>query len=286
MNTDKYNVDIINQVLALPSDAQLSINRCNLPAAVLGSVQFQRHPTRLLIDGISELHANLFAILDGIDSAHERARRFMDYMVVQFRLHQLEDVGLDEKTGYKRVNADYLRLLRGWLFDPNGREAAVLKAWVESRFGLLARYHHGPLNNKQNYQAYLIARSNGLLGTNALEAQLDLLYSYCQYELARHYSHRQQPTTQHLTLYRGVNRLNSYDILHQADKQHAVVLLNNLNAFTSNRERADEFGDALLQVEVPLPKLFYYSKLLPGILKGEDEYIVIGGVYEVRIERW
>ena len=35
------------------------------------------------------------------------------------------------------------------------------------------------------YLRYLEMRSAGLYGTNALEAQLDLLYAYCQYEFAR-----------------------------------------------------------------------------------------------------
>jgi NAD+--dinitrogen-reductase ADP-D-ribosyltransferase len=61
------------------------------------------------------------------------------------------------------------------------------------------------------------------------------------------------------------------------------VLLNNLNSFTQSRERADEFGDYILSVEVPLPKVLFYNRLLPGMLKGEDELVVIGGVYEVRI---
>jgi NAD+--dinitrogen-reductase ADP-D-ribosyltransferase len=34
---------------------------------------------------------------------------------------------------------------------------------------------------------------------------------------------------------------------------------------------------------VPIPKVFFYNRLLPGMLKGEDEYVVIGGVYEVSI---
>jgi NAD+--dinitrogen-reductase ADP-D-ribosyltransferase len=59
------------------------------------------------------------------------------------------------------------------------------------------------------------------------------------------------------------------------------VLLNNLNSFTGNRERACEFGDYILETQVPLPKVFFFNGLLPGMLKGEDEWVVIGGVYEV-----
>ncbi len=34
---------------------------------------------------------------------------------------------------------------------------------------------------------------------------------------------------------------------------------------------------------MPLPKILFYNSLLPGMLKGEDELVVIGGVYEVAI---
>ena len=61
------------------------------------------------------------------------------------------------------------------------------------------------------------------------------------------------------------------------------MLLNNLNSFTTERERADEFGDYLLTARVPLAKIFFCNRLLPGMLKGEDEVVVIGGVYAVRI---
>jgi NAD+--dinitrogen-reductase ADP-D-ribosyltransferase len=32
---------------------------------------------------------------------------------------------------------------------------------------------------------------------------------------------------------------------------------------------------------VPVSKVFFYNRVLPGMLKGEDEYVVIGGIYEV-----
>ena len=36
---------------------------------------------------------------------------------------------------------------------------------------------------------------------------------------------------------------------------------------------------------VPLPKIFFFNLLLPGMLRGEDELVVIGGVYEVSLYR-
>jgi NAD+--dinitrogen-reductase ADP-D-ribosyltransferase len=121
-------------------------------------------------------------------------------------------------------------------------------------------------------------RATAVYGTNALEAQFDLLYRYCQYELAR-----QHPATSHLTLYRGVNRVDDHETLATLDKTRRVVLLNSLSSFTANRERADEFGDYLLTARVPLAKIFCFNTLVPAMLQGEDEYTVIGGLYEVTV---
>jgi NAD+--dinitrogen-reductase ADP-D-ribosyltransferase len=281
MNSDNKADKAKTAPPSLPGYARLPINRCNLPPVILGSLSFQRHPVALVIDGVRQLHKQLFDLLDGLETHAQRAERFMDYMVVQFRLHQLEDAGLGEDGA--RGKANYLRLILGWLFNPDGREAAVLKGWVESRFGLLPRHHQGPLLDYDNatYQGYLAARAEGLYGTNALEAQLDLLYSYSQYELARLYA-----ADERLHLYRGINRLDCFDILAQTDKHHAIVLLNNLNSFSCDRERAGEFGDTLMEADIPWQKVLYYSQLFPGMSIGEDEYLVIGGVYEVQTAYW
>ena len=265
---------------SLPAYARLPVNHCNLPAVILGSLSFQQHPAALSIDGIDELHKKLFAALRPIQTHPQRAEYFMDYMVVHFRINHLEDVGLMRGDSNKRVNADYLRILRGWLFDADSMEAAALKSWVESRFGLLTRYHKGDLADYSgiNYQIFLHERSRALYGTNALEAQFDLLFSYCQYELGLRHAEQQ-----HLKLYRGVNKFDSYQILQHNGKHQAVVLLNNLNSFTTHRERADEFGDYILDVNVPWQKILFYSNLLPGMFSGEEEMLVIGGVYQVHI---
>ncbi|HAO33052.1 MAG TPA: NAD(+)--dinitrogen-reductase ADP-D-ribosyltransferase [Candidatus Competibacter sp.] len=266
----------------LPKTACLPINRCSLPAAILGGLTFQRHPTFLLLDGVAELHADLFPLLDVLADPLERARRFMDYMTVHFRLEALEEAGLtaDAPRGRLKLRgrADYLRMVRGWAFDPNGREGAVLKAWVESRFGLLTRFHGVLLDDRAEdaYEQFMVMCSRGLYNTNALEAQLDLLYTYCQYEL-----NRREPDVSHLTLYRGFNRLSDDQVLVKLDRRRWVVLLNNLSSFSARRERAEEFGDHLMRVTVSAAKLFFHNRLLPGMLKGEDEYVVIGGVYEV-----
>jgi NAD+--dinitrogen-reductase ADP-D-ribosyltransferase len=265
---------------ALPGSARLPINRCNLPAVILGGLTFQQHPVPLRLDGVAELHRALFQTLAGLAMPAQRAQRFRDYMTANFRLDHLEEVGYDAAVRRGRDRADYLRMLRGWLFDADGREAAVLKSWVESRFGLLPRSHQGPLGDfgGPNYQAFLAARSQGLYNTNALESQLDLLYSYCQYELAA-----RDPAGQHLTLYRGVNRLEGHEVLGRPTRREAVLLFNNLNSFTANQERACELGDTILEAPVPLAKILFFPGLLPDRLRGEEEHLVIGGLYRVRL---
>ncbi|OOZ36855.1 NAD(+)--dinitrogen-reductase ADP-D-ribosyltransferase [Solemya velesiana gill symbiont] len=266
---------------SLPAHARLPINHCNLPPVILGCLTFQHHPTPLHLDGVEQLHAALFQSLDPITDADTRAEHFKDYMRSSFLLDNLDEAGFDAlKSGVKRGKADYLRILRGWLFDADSKEAAVLKSWIESRFGLLPLNHKGPLGDggEDNYQAYLSARAQGLYNTNALESQLDLLYSYCQYEVARQYTGES-----HVTLYRGINRIDEHEILHQPAKNIYILALNNINSFSSNRERADEFGDYILEAKVPLTKLLYMPGLLPSTLKGEVEYLVIGGVYEVKV---
>lgn len=262
----------------LPRNARLPINRCNLPAVVLGGLTYQKYPSPLLIDGVAELHRDLFRRLAAA-SPEARADVFRDYVTVHFQLEWPEEMGF---TGRKksRAKANYIRMIRGWSFDSDSREGAVLKGWVESRFGLMPRYHGQPLRDPsgEGYRRYQEMRSHGLYGTSALEAQLDLLYTFSQFELAqRHQGAR------HVTLYRGVNRLADHEVLAKGQCGRHVVLLNNLNSFTCSRERACEFGDYILEVEIPLTKIFFQCGLLPGVLQGEDEFLVIGGVVDVTL---
>ncbi|NJD24105.1 MAG: NAD(+)--dinitrogen-reductase ADP-D-ribosyltransferase [Betaproteobacteria bacterium] len=262
----------------LPRAARLPINRCNLPAVVLGSLTFQQHPSPLLIDGVAELHRDLFRRLDAAP-ATLRPDVFRDYLTVRFRLEWPEEIGLSRRRK-GRAKANWVRAIRGWSFDSDSREGAVLKGWVESRFGLTPRYHGEPLRDPSSeaYRRYLEMRSQGLYGTNALEAQLDLVYAFCQYELAiRH------PSARHVTLYRGVNRMADHEVLERGTGGRHVILLNNLSSFTCSRERAGEFGDYILAVDVPLAKIFFHCGLLPGVLQGEDEFLVVGGVADVTL---
>ena len=267
-----------NDTATLPRYARLPINRCNVPPVILGSLTFQRFPSPLHLDGVAELHADLFHRLAAIDDKAARASAFRDYLTVHFCLEDLEKAGLSTHSN-KRAKANWMRVLRGWSFDSNSREAAVLKAWVESRFGLLARFHIEPLRDFTGaaYLHYQEMRSAGLYGTNALEGQLDLLYAYSQYEFRRG-----DAAAKRIELFRGINRLNEHEVLSKSGRRQ-VVLFNNLVSFTSSRERASEFGDYILRAPVPCEKVFFSHEVVPGVLKGEEEYLVIGGVYDVSI---
>lgn len=267
-----------NDVASLPRYARLPINRCNVPAVILGSLTFQRFPTPLQLDSVAELHADLFLRLDRIADKADRAGAFCDYLTVHFCLEELEKAGLTERSK-KRAKANWMRVLRGWSFDSDGREGAILKGWVESRFGLLPRFHGEPLRDFSGpaYLHYQEMRSSGLYGTNALESQLDLLYAYSQYEFRR-----SSPDEKHIELYRGINHIAEHEVL-TGSRSRQVVLFNNLVSFTASRERAGEFGDYILSARIPTAKVFFNCQLLPGVLKGEDEYLVIGGVYDIAI---
>ncbi|MBN1006934.1 NAD(+)--dinitrogen-reductase ADP-D-ribosyltransferase [Amphritea pacifica] len=275
----------------LPAYARLPVNHCNYPAIILGSLTFQRYPEAIFLDNVATFHQPLFNRLDNIEAAADRAVAFEAYMQASFLLSAPEEAGYQateresdtlnavrQNNKKARHKADYRRLLRGWLFDSDSREAAVMKGWVESRFGLLARNHKGPLRDFESdtYINYTQERSAGLYNTNSLESQLDLLYSYCQYEL-----HRRLPNQRHYQLYRATNRLNEYDTLFQGSKSSSAVILNNLTSFSSNLEQCDSFGDTLLQCQVPFSKILFFPDLLPGAFRCESEYIVLGGLYQV-----
>ena len=283
-----------NETTTLPRYARLPINRCNLPAVILGSLTFQHYPTVIKLDSVAELHADLFRRLNTFAHKADRASAFCDYLTVRFCLEQLEEAGLTEHSK-RRAKANWMRVLRGWSFDSDGREGAILKGWVESRFGLLPRFHGQPLRDftGATYLRYQEMRSAGLYGTNALESQLDLLYAYSQYEYQREINESIESITSSqaeavalpghsIELYRGINRLVEHEVL-AGEGKHQVVLFNNLVSFTASRERASEFGDYILTAQVPKAKIFFNCDLLPGILKGEDEHLVIGGVYDITL---
>lgn len=266
--------------IKLPPTAIGSLNRCNLPPRALASVTFQRHPCDIFIDGVLELHQKLFEALDAVPASSDRAVHFRDYMSACFLLDHREQAGFcqgSQKRGPAKT--DYIRLLRGWMFNADSVEGAVLKRWTESRFGLMTLRHGGEpcFPGSRAAQRYHLDYVRGLYNSNALEAQLDLLYTYCQYELRR-----RDPDRSWYQLYRGVCDLGEHATLQCSTTDTFIVLLNNLNSFTDDRSHACTFGDTVLSSQVPFAKILYFHDLVPGILAGENEYLVIGGAYQVR----
>ena len=58
--------------------------------------------------------------------------------------------------------------------------------------------------------------------------------------------------------------------------------LNNLTSFSSDRSIAECFGDIILSARIPVSKIVFFNDLLSSHpLKGEGEYLVIGGEHRV-----
>lgn len=261
----------------MKSQSHSAFNHCNLPPWVIASRHFNDNPQRLSVQGVREANRFLFAKLDGVDSREERASVFNDYMSVKFQLHNWQD---QTSTAGKSIKNSYLRFLRGWMMDSNSVEGAVLKGWVESRMGIPPTFHklRIPGIHAEEYLVYATDRMKGSARTNAINSQLDILYEYCQYELERESADR--PC---FTLYRGTYDAAEHEVLEELSKNEQIVRLNNLVSFTSDEERAWEFGFTVWKVEVPVSKIFFFNDLLPSsILKGEGEFMVIGGDFRVR----
>ncbi|MBI1921892.1 MAG: NAD(+)--dinitrogen-reductase ADP-D-ribosyltransferase [Geobacter sp.] len=252
-------------------------NLCNLPPWVIASRHFNENPQPLEIQGVRQANRFLFEKLGAIASAEERALVFNDYMSVKFQLHHYQD---QTSCASKSLKNSYLRYLRGWMMDSNSIEGAVLKGWVESRMGIPPSFHkiRIPGIHSEEYMTFAIDRTNGSKRTNAINSQLDLLYEFCQYELARRF-----PAKNIMTLYRGTYDAAEHDLLDFISKREQIVRLNNLVSLTSDEERAWEFGSTVWEVKVPAVKVFFFDRLFPSsIMKGEGECIVIGGEYRVK----
>lgn len=250
-------------------------NRCNLPPALIASLDYQRQPIPIELDGVKLHYRDLFLRLDQLTTAQQRASCFADYMAVHFRLPGHELAPWAEAEPVPRPQANYRRLLLGWLFDSDSDAGAAWRLWVESRFGLRTLYHKEPIPTADSgpYFRFMQAGVRATYNTNDLASQLDLLYSYCQYELAQRH-----PGHSHLSLYRGGHE--QADIAADGSLQ---LQFNNLSSFTQQQDEAYRFGSCIYAVQVPLTKIVCFDALLPTTLGGEREYMVLGGRY--RVER-
>jgi len=259
--------------------ATLPVNRCDHPPWVIASARFNRNPLPIEIQGVRRAHRSLFARLDRHTDPAARARCFRDYMRIVFRVGAWHRE--PSRLARRSLRNSYLRFLRGWMLDSSSPEGAVLKGWVESRFGLPPTFHAGPIADLHApaYVLYLVERMRESARSNAVESQFDLLYEFIQYELRRRH-----PGIPAFTLYRGVRDLAEQHVLEDRGRNRLLVRMNNLNSFTSRLEHAWQFGSRVLEAAVPASKIFFRSDLLPGILpRGEEESLVIGGEYEVTV---
>jgi NAD+--dinitrogen-reductase ADP-D-ribosyltransferase len=254
-----------------------TLSLCNVPPWILGSREFNELPTRLEIQGVRSDNRKFFAMLDEVEVTSMRSRMFEDYMTIKFRLHEDDDSHTD---GARRsLRNDYLRFLRGWGVDSSSIEGAVIKAWTESRFGLAPTYHRGRLgmDDEVAWLRYAEDRMRGSAKTNAIHAQLDLVYEFCQYELDR-----QKGGICSLELFRGTNDPQQYELREVIDRRRRTVRLNSIGSFATNVERAWEFGSTIWKVYVPTPKIVYFESLCStSVLRGEGEVIALGGDYLV-----
>jgi NAD+--dinitrogen-reductase ADP-D-ribosyltransferase len=267
--------------MAQPCHNGHSTNLVGIPTDLLASCAYNDHPVPLHISGAREMNKNLFEMLSQAPDLLDAGIAFSQYMIAMFGIdpEQQEPVRSNGATGPRRYRSSYLRLLKGWGYDANSREGAVLKGWVESRFGLFPNYHKATLGREgKAWAAYVEEKMASRFHNNAIYTQLDLLYEFCQWALG----HFVAPGETHLTLHRGVNDFDEHQIVERIDKRTVVVRLNSLGSFTSDRAHAECFGDVILTARVPLTKIAFFNTLLSmHALRGEGEFLVIGGNYKV-----
>lgn len=263
-----------------------STNLVGLPTDFLGSARFNERPVPLHISGVREMNKNLYEMLSQSDCLEDAGDAFYKYMMAMFGIdpEQMEreraEAAKDGKPVRRRYRSSFLRLLKGWGYDSNAPEGAVLKGWVESRFGLFPTFHKDKIERVSGpaWISYVEEKMSSRFHNNSIYTQLDMLYEFCQWGLERYAA----PGQPHLKLYRGINSFDEHQIVERIDKKTVVMRLNNLASFSSDRNVADCFGDTILTAQVPAVKIVFFNTLLPiHPLKGEGEYLVIGGDYKV-----
>lgn len=242
-------------------------NLVGVPAPLLASTAFNAHPQPLHIAGARETSSGLFSLLARCSAAGEASDVFAHYMGLAF--------------GLAHRRAGYLKLLQGWGLDSNGAAGAVLKGWVESRFGIVPAYHGAALTRFPSpaWVAYIEQKTLSRHHDTSIHQQLDLLYEFCQWMLVRFQLLGPGPWA---TLWRGSTRCEEQVIAGSLRERRCTVRLNNIVSFSTSESHAQCFGDWVLKAQVPLVKLL----LVPGLLgtrslHGEAEVLAIGGDYAV-----
>lgn len=262
-------------------------NLVGVAAPLLASTAFNAHPVALAIAGTCEAHGGLFSLLDSSHDLNEAREMFVHYLSIAFGLrkpepHELPGLGAAEQ---RRWRSSWRKLLQGWGMDSNGPAAAVLKGWVESRFGLVPGFHKAALLRFPSpaWVAYMQEKAASRHNNNNIYQQLDLLYEFCQWALRQHPTPAGGATLiRHLRLWRGSNRCEEQVVSGCLQDRTCTVRLNNLVSFSLSPQDASCFGDWVFEVQVPVCKVLVFPGLLPGqVLQGEQEVLALGGDYEV-----
>jgi NAD+---dinitrogen-reductase ADP-D-ribosyltransferase len=258
-----------------------STNLVGFPTDLLASAAFNEHPVPLHISGVREMNRNLLEMLSQAEDLPEAGEAFYCYMMAMFGIDpEQHDAVQTERKGPRRYRSSFLRLLKGWGYDSNAPEGAVLKGWVESRFGLFPTFHKEMIGRigGASWTTYVEEKMSSRFHNNAIHTQLDMVYEFCQWALERFAAIGQT----HLTLYRGTNSFDEHQIVERIDRRWVIMRINSLASFSSDRDVAGCFGDTIVTAQVPVVKIAFFNTLLPiHPLKGEGEYLVIGGDYQV-----
>lgn len=264
-----------------------STNLVGLPTDFLASCDFNDASPPLRISGVREFNRPLFDMLAEAETPPEAAQAFTLYMNAMFGIdrEQREEAPPSRPSAApRRFRSSFLKLIRGWGFDSNGPEGAVMKGWVESRFGVFPTYHKHPIRRISSpvWTTYVEEKMSSRFHNNSILTQLDLLYEFCQWTLEKFYA----PEQRRLTLHRGVNALEDHLVFERGARSRVKLRLNNLVSFSSDRNVASCFGDTILTIRAPLAKIVFFNELLPAHpLKGEGEYLVIGGDFFAEASR-
>lgn len=252
-------------------------NLVGVPATAIASVGFNTHPVDLSIAGVRQAHRGLFALLHTCADAPEAAAVFAHYMDLAFALHV---EAAPPRTPRRAPRSSYAALLAGWGMDSNSAAGAVLKGWVESRFGLVPVFHGDTLGRFPSpaWIGYLEQKAGHRLHNNNILQQLDLLHSYGQWWLRRFLASGAAP----LRLWRGSNRCDEQRVDSSADRRRSVIRLNNVVSFSLDAADAGCFGDRVFCALVPPAKIVLHPGMLARpVLQGEREVLVLGGDYAV-----
>ena len=251
-------------------------NLIGIPTPIFAGTEFNQQGREVHINGVREMNRPFFEALERFGPA-DQCPLFLEHLRAQFGLDFQESASAERRK--KPFKADLIRILKGWFFDSNRPEGAVLKGWVESRFGLRALFHRVPLTSitGPEYFIYMSEKMHPRFHHGCIFSQLDLLYEFTQ-----QYLRRFQPVSEPVRLYRGFNgRGDESQILEKPEKRKWIIRNNCLASYSQEGERACEFGDQIVGIEAPFSKILCLPQAMPGVLPSyESEVILLGGDYE------